>query len=134
MARTRPRTVVAATALAWSTAALDTVAGVAALSMALDESAVERAGGSAERLALIGSALLALGILTGAVAVLLPDGTPMVRAMVSGLLVTRLGTQGAAWGMLGWTALGTVAVSSVLAMVTLALLWTSHASRWFAGH
>ncbi len=130
MAGNRPGVVVAATALAWSTAALDTIAGVAALALALDESFVERTGTSAERLALIGSALLVLGILTGAVAALLPHGTPTVRAMVSGLLLTRLATQGAAWGVLGWAAFGSITVSAVLAIASLALLWTARATRW----
>lgn len=124
----RPVSVTVVVVLTWFAAIVSIVAGVVALLLSADELA---AAGIAEASAnAYGWASIIIGALTALVAMGLSGGSSLARALVSLLMVARMGV--GLWAILSLPE-GVVAgvLTIALALLVLFLLWNGKANAFF---
>jgi hypothetical protein len=125
----RPVSVTIVVVLTWFAAIMSIIAGVVALLLSADELAVS--GISETSANIYGWTSIVIGALTALVAMGLSGGSGLARALVSVLMVARMGV--GLWAILSLPE-GVVAgvMTIALALLVLFLLWNGKANAFFS--
>lgn len=126
----RPAELLFVVVLTWIVAIADLVAGAATLWLSMDMGAVQ-ADVTQSDLRAYGILLLAMGLLTVALALGLAAGSQISRALISLLMLARIATAVLAYVHVGDAAQWQALAQGVAALVILLILWTPRSHHYF---
>jgi len=117
--------------LTWISAIVSVAFGIFLILEANNPTVIAELSGKEANVRLVGISSVIIGVLIGLIAMGLAKGSNFLRILVSLLLVLRIIGDVIVLSGAGGRYLGPTLVSIVIALVLLAMLWTSKASAFF---
>jgi len=127
----RPVGVTLVVILTWISAIVSVAFGIFLILEANNPTVIAELSGKEANVRLVGISSVIIGVLIGLIAMGLAKGSNFLRILVSLLLVLRIIGDVIVLSGAGGRYLGPTLVSIVIALVLLAMLWTSKASAFF---